>query len=264
MQKYISKYRVYYCPEGSGQTYCGEFDSYDDAKALADKEPDGTHESMWGSMRAAGGMSRYNAPDPSGIEEEGEYEYCTGENGEYYVVEARYPRAITYYVRMLSDGVECDEVYWGADKPSDAQIEKDCRDCVMDWDCERDPHGDSFDIQWELYEVDEENEEEECIDKGSEQVLTPADDASLIAQAARDAGRTAYCGDDPDDHSWEGEGGCDSNPGVWSVGGTSMQYVHVCTECGLRRTEINHGWQRNEGEPDSVEYEFNNKENDNG
>lgn len=58
-------------------------------------------------------------------------------------------------------------------------------------------------------------------------------------------------------HRWtsRGCGGCDSNPGVWSLGGTAYQYGARCLVCGTQRTEVHHGWQRNPGECDSVSYE---------
>lgn len=66
------------------------------------------------------------------------------------------------------------------------------------------------------------------------------------------------CGDDPEDHDWtsEGEGGCDTNPGVWSHGGTAMSFADHCRKCGLRRTEVHYGSQRNPGQADSVAYEM--------
>ena len=58
-------------------------------------------------------------------------------------------------------------------------------------------------------------------------------------------------------HRWtrEGEGGCTSNPGVWSLGGTSYQFVAHCRLCGCRRTTVSVGSQRNPGECDQVSYE---------
>lgn len=58
-------------------------------------------------------------------------------------------------------------------------------------------------------------------------------------------------------HRWtrEGTGGCSQNPGVWSLGGTTMRYAARCMVCGVGRTEIRHGSQRNPGERDSVRYE---------
>lgn len=65
-------------------------------------------------------------------------------------------------------------------------------------------------------------------------------------------------GGDPDcNHDWtsEGEGGLDENPGVWGLGGTAIKYRSHCRKCGLIRTEISLGSQRNPGEHDTVEYQ---------
>lgn len=60
------------------------------------------------------------------------------------------------------------------------------------------------------------------------------------------------CGDDDSDHNWtrpqELVGGCDSNPGVWATGGTSMEFHEVCAKCGLYRRTYSAGSQRNPGE----------------
>jgi hypothetical protein len=58
-------------------------------------------------------------------------------------------------------------------------------------------------------------------------------------------------------HRWtaDGTGGCDSNPGVWSTGGTSYRFAARCVLCGCGRSETHHGSQRNPGECDSVSYE---------
>ncbi len=64
-------------------------------------------------------------------------------------------------------------------------------------------------------------------------------------------------GGDPDcDHDWtsEGEGGCGENPGVWSVGGTTLVIRAHCRRCGLRRVETLIGAQRNPGEHNTVQY----------
>ena len=81
------------------------------------------------------------------------------------------------------------------------------------------------------------------------------DHSSKIIEAC---GRYEGCGSDPDDHDWtsEGEGGCDQNPGVWSTGGTSMQFASHCRKCGLRRIEKHTGSQRNPGEHNTVDYEM--------
>lgn len=59
-------------------------------------------------------------------------------------------------------------------------------------------------------------------------------------------------------HAWtrRGEGGCDQNPGVWSLGGTAYEFSAHCRYCGVRRIEITLGCQRNAGECDSVRYEY--------
>lgn len=76
------------------------------------------------------------------------------------------------------------------------------------------------------------------------------------AKAIRQATRGDGCGNNPDDHDWtsEGEGGLRENPGVWSTGGTSMTVLSHCRKCGLHRTEVFPGVQRNPGQGDSVEY----------
>jgi hypothetical protein len=64
-------------------------------------------------------------------------------------------------------------------------------------------------------------------------------------------------GGNPDcDHHWtsEGEGGCDSNPGVWSCGGTTMKFASHCRHCGLHKVEVHHGSQRNPDDHDTVTY----------
>lgn len=59
-------------------------------------------------------------------------------------------------------------------------------------------------------------------------------------------------------HDWtsEGEGGCDENPGVWSLGGTAMSFSSHCRHCGVRRVEYDPGCQRNHGEFREVRYEL--------
>lgn len=58
-------------------------------------------------------------------------------------------------------------------------------------------------------------------------------------------------------HRWtsKGTGGCDSNPGAWSLGGTAYRFEARCLVCGVHRIEIHHGYQRNPGECDVVRYE---------
>ena len=58
-------------------------------------------------------------------------------------------------------------------------------------------------------------------------------------------------------HRWssKGQGGCDENPGVWSLGGTTLQYRMACKYCGCVRVEVRRGSQRNPFECDTVEYD---------
>ena len=66
------------------------------------------------------------------------------------------------------------------------------------------------------------------------------------------------CGTDEDDHDWrspEWLGGCSENPGVWSLGGTTIRTTDVCAECGTYRDVTTSGSQRNPGELErTVEY----------
>lgn len=72
-------------------------------------------------------------------------------------------------------------------------------------------------------------------------------------------------GDDPEapectdgQHDWQSPypvvGGIDSNPGVWSKGGTTMVYKTCCAKCGVYRVETHYGSQRNHGQCDQVEF----------
>lgn len=53
-------------------------------------------------------------------------------------------------------------------------------------------------------------------------------------------------------HKWtsEGTGGCDSNPGCWSLGGTTLKFENRCVICGCACIETLYGSQRNPGECD--------------
>ena len=65
-------------------------------------------------------------------------------------------------------------------------------------------------------------------------------------------------GGDPDcEHEWtfEGEGGLDENPGVWSCGGTTFVFDSHCRKCGLHKHFVDYGTQRNPGQANSWSYE---------
>jgi len=78
-------------------------------------------------------------------------------------------------------------------------------------------------------------------------VTVPPRVADLIREAA---GHSPVCGQDDEDHDWtsQGEGGCDENPGVMAHGGTTISISAHCRRCGLHRTLVDRGSQRNAGE----------------
>lgn len=83
------------------------------------------------------------------------------------------------------------------------------------------------------------------------------DHEALIKEALNDAQWTSgCCGLNPDDHKWtsKGEGGCKENPGVLSMGGTIISTTDHCSMCGLRRSQLLLGSQRNHGEVDTTTY----------
>jgi hypothetical protein len=51
-----------------------------------------------------------------------------------------------------------------------------------------------------------------------------------------------------DEHDWQGIGGCDRNPGVWSLGGTKMFFRSCCSYCGMIKETTDPGRQNNSGE----------------
>jgi len=59
-----------------------------------------------------------------------------------------------------------------------------------------------------------------------------------------------------DEHEWtrEGMGGCLENPGVWSLGGTTIVTRWRCTHCGWEREAVSYGSQRNPGQRDELRY----------
>jgi hypothetical protein len=60
------------------------------------------------------------------------------------------------------------------------------------------------------------------------------------------------------DHEWvspvEVVGGIKENPGVWSIGGTTIVTKQACRHCGVYRKRTDYGSQRNPGQCDAVEY----------
>lgn len=117
---------------------------------------------------------------------------------------------------------------------------------------------DGIEYRWEIIpETREDIRDAVEIDSDYVTVEIEPNHEVLIGNATRWAGDRS-CGLDPNDHDWtsEGEGGCDENPGVWSVGGTAMEFASHCRTCGLRRNEYTCGSQRNPGDHDRVEYDM--------
>lgn len=79
-------YRLYYQPEGSIVSYCGEYATQTAAATAADGKPPGLTEDLWETARRAGHCGGLYAPDRDGIEEEEPLWWV----GDYYVIKARY------------------------------------------------------------------------------------------------------------------------------------------------------------------------------
>jgi hypothetical protein len=82
-------WRVYRSPDGSGQSYCGEYDSLESAQKAADSEPDGLHKYLWDTARAAGHCGGLHSPPSDGVEDD-EPKSWHGKHGWHYVVRVRY------------------------------------------------------------------------------------------------------------------------------------------------------------------------------
>jgi hypothetical protein len=51
-------------------------------------------------------------------------------------------------------------------------------------------------------------------------------------------------------------GGCDANPGVWSLGGTTYMTAEACVHCGIVRKTVEYGYQRNPDQCDKRTYSY--------
>lgn len=154
----------------------------------------------------------------------------------------------TYELEMR-DGVSTATAEIAASSIEDArsQIEGACTQWVEegDWGDE----GASIQVIWTLWDQDDEVDDGYC-----EVEIEPLHNV-LISRACRGH---EHCGDNPDDHDWtsQGEGGCNPNPGVWSIGGTTIVVHAHCRRCGLMRREVRYGSQRNPGQSDEIRYEM--------
>jgi len=132
----------------------------------------------------------------------------------------------------------------GTESEQDAAAQEWAREECDDWARGGDwgDAGACVVVRYTLSDSDSDSEWEGRVD-----VEIEPDHDALI----RDVGGDTEC-----EHEWtrEGQGGCDENPGVWSLGGTAMKYSEHCAICGLRRTITDPGEQRNPGECDTWEY----------
>ncbi len=135
-------------------------------------------------------------------------------------------------------------------RPSEAEINEACDDWVSEG--EWGPEGASIDVWWKL------SLDGEKIDSGAHTTEVGPDHEHLIRLAcvAKCRSKEGFCGDSPEAHEWtsEGEGGLKENPGVFSLGGTTMLFETHCRKCGLQRKEYHTGSQRNPGEHDVFQY----------
>jgi hypothetical protein len=97
------------------------------------------------------------------------------------------------------------------------------------------------------------------IDAGGVRVDGGECDTSTVEAGPETVPPETDCGDSDDDHKWvrpvEAVGGCTQNPGVFSLGGTTMAFVSICSRCGIRKTRIDYGVQKNPGDVDHTKYE---------
>lgn len=160
-------------------------------------------------------------------------------------------------IRLWDEGGAEEEIQCGDDEPTRQEAEQECREWYSG-DCGAygfDPTGARVVVSWQI--LDPDGDEHAC---GEVAIDIPPDHEALIRRAvgSSSSAQAGCCGLDPDDHEWtsEGEGGCDSNPGVWSLGGTSMSFACHCRDCGLRRADYSTGSQCNPDDHDMVEYEM--------
>lgn len=136
-------------------------------------------------------------------------------------------------------------------KPTQDEISEACEKWVNDGDWSEFPDGLEVTVWWELSDADGDE-----IDYDYEIIDILPDHESLIRAAAKGKG----CGNNPEDHEWEStveiEGGLRQNPGVWSLGGTTVLNASHCCNCGLRRKITEYGAQRNPGQIDTTTYSY--------
>jgi len=135
---------------------------------------------------------------------------------------------------------------------------QDIKESVSEW-VEEGEWGDEGGSITVYYGFDEDCEDSVTVE------IEPNHEALIRAVMPRHTTFVGPCGLDPESHEWvstiEVDGGCKENPGVFSGGGTKMVYKSHCFDCGLKRTRIDLGFQKNPGEHDTVEYSFEDEAN---
>lgn len=164
----------------------------------------------------------------------------------------------SYEVNMRDEGGSRESVTIEADTLEDACAQADAETRAWIKGGEWGDEGAAVSAWWELTDEDGDGDGD-AVEEGRVTVDIEPNHGALIAAACGnqwDARQERSCGTDPDDHDWTsaGEGGCDSNPGVWSTGGTAILCAAHCRACGLQRRTLHTGSQRDPGDHDTVRY----------
>jgi hypothetical protein len=147
-------------------------------------------------------------------------------------------------LRMRHEDSETICSIWDDFAPAD--IRAKCEEWIEqgDWHNE---DGDGCEVSVDWVVTDEDGEE---ADSGTVTVQIEHNERVKVKQA----------GGSPDcDHDWERDErvGCRENPGVMGHGGTKVSVTDICSECGIKRSTMHNGSQRNPGQPETeVSYYF--------
>ena len=121
-----------------------------------------------------------------------------------------------------------------------AEIERECVEWTEqgDWG---DGSGDDVEVTISWTVTDEDGDE---VDSGTHEVHIPHNERLKIKLAG---------GDFNCSHEWEPDEsvGCKENPGVMGLGGTKISVTDICSECGIKRSTMHNGSQRNLGQPET-------------
>ena len=120
------------------------------------------------------------------------------------------------------------------------EIERECVEWTEqgDWG---DGSGDDVEVTISWTVTDEDGDE---VDSGTHEVHIPHNERLKIKLAG---------GDFNCSHEWEPDEsvGCKENPGVMGLGGTKISVTDICSECGIKRSTMHNGSQRNLGQPET-------------